>query len=327
MSPLGTRNETAEWGARISSQEIWNLRPPTAVLCIANASVSSTVFDTMENRMKKHQVRLTIIPEGFIGLLYEDGAFIRALKPGKHTFKIYFFHAVQREIKLVDMRERSLTIKGQEILTADKVAIRVSLLVYFKVRDAASAIHHVSEYEERIYEDVQLAARRFLASRNLDAILSDRNEISDNVKVNVSEAAAGYGVEIIRADVKDLVFPGNLREIMNQVLETERRAEAKLIEARKEAEANRIKSESQNEMMAKKLEAEKTQLKISAEAEQEKARIRLQTDLEQARAMSEYPVLLRLRQIEALQEMAKRGGKFSIGLKDDELSSIFNAES
>ncbi|KOR31628.1 hypothetical protein TI05_12385 [Achromatium sp. WMS3] len=267
-----------------------------------------------------------IISESFIGLLYENGAFIRKLEPGKHQFKFKLFEKIQREIKLVDMRERSLTIKGQEILTADKVAIRVSLLVYFKVKDAPSAIHNVSSYEERIYEDVQLAARRFLASRELDAILSDRNEISDNVKINVSEAASGYGVEIIRADVKDLVFPGNLREIMNQVLETERRAEAKLISARKEAEANQIKSQSENEMALKKLEAEKAQLKISAEAEQEKARIRLQTDLEQAKAMSEYPVLLRLRQIEALQEMAKKGGKFAIGFKDDDLSSIFDTD-
>lgn len=264
-----------------------------------------------------------IVPESFVGLLYVDGAFARTLGPGKHKLRRRLFDRTRREVKLVDMRERSLTIKGQEILTADKVAIRVSLLVYFRVNDAARAVHHVSAYEERIYEDVQLAARRFLASRELDAILSDRNEISDNVKIDVSEAAAGYGVEIIRADVKDLVFPGNLREIMNQVLETERRAEAKLIEARKEAEASQIKSRAENEVAIQKLEAEKARLRISAEAEREQARIQLQTDLEQARAIAEYPVLLRLRQIEALQEMAKRGGHFAIGLRDDEIASLF----
>lgn len=144
--------------------------------------------------------------------------------------------------------------------------------------------------------------------------------------MDVSEAATGYGVEIIRADVKDLVFPGNLREIMNQVLETERRAEAKLIEARKEAEVNQIRSQSENEAKLKKLETEKAQLKIAAEAEQERAKIRLETEIEQAKAMAQYPVLLRLRQIEALQEMAKQGGKFTIGLRDDELSSMFESD-
>ena len=269
---------------------------------------------------------IQIVPESFIGLLYKDGAFAKTLGAGKHKLKSSFFDRAIYEVKLVDMRERSLTIKGQEILTADKVAVRVSLLVYFKVRDAQSAIHNVSAYEERIYEDVQLAARRFLASRELDAILSDRNEISDNVRDDVSEAAASYGVEILRADVKDLVFPGNLREIMNQVLETERRAEAKLIEARKEAEAQQIRSQAENQSALQKLEAERQQAKITAEAEQERSKIRLASEIEQAQAMAQYPMLLRLRQINALQEMAKRGGKFAIALKDDELSSVFDAE-
>ncbi len=268
-----------------------------------------------------------IVPEAFIGLLYEDGAFVRALSPGRHTFTSSWFNTTEREVKLVDMRERSLTIKGQEILTADKVAIRVSLLVYFRVQNAESAMHNVSSYEERIYEDVQLAARRFLASRDLDAILSDRNEISDNVKDDVSGAATSYGVEIIRADVKDLVFPGNLREIMNQVLETERRAEAKLIQARKDAEANQVRSQAEHQAMLQTLEAERIQVRISAEAEQERARIHLQTEIEQARVLTEHPILLRLRQIEALQEMAKGGGKFVIGFRDDELSSVFEQDS
>jgi len=188
-----------------------------------------------------------MVSQGYIGVLYEDGAFIKVLSPGVYKLKKHWFDSVQRRIELVDMRERSITIKGQEILTSDKVAIRVSLLVYFRVKDPEAALHNVGLYEERIYEDVQLAARRFLASRTLEAILSDRNEISDAVRDEVKEAAFGYGVEILRADVKDLVFPGNLREIMNQVLETERRAEAKLIQAKKDVEASKIMSDAENE--------------------------------------------------------------------------------
>lgn len=275
----------------------------------------------MKTRPHEH-----IVPESFVGLLYEDGAFQRALKPGRHKLKRGLFDRRTREVKLVDMRERSLTIKGQEILTADKVAIRVSLLVYYRIRDPEGAMHNVSSYEERIYEDVQLAARRFLASRALDAILSDRNEISDAVRDDVSGGAASYGVEILRADVKDLVFPGNLREIMNQVLETERRAEAKLIDARKDAEAQRIRAQADNETTLQKLEAQREQARITAESERERETIRLQSEIEQAKAMADHPMLLRLRQIDALQEMAKRGGKFALGLKDDALLSAFEPE-
>src|SRR6516162_3982390 len=112
-----------------------------------------------------------IVQESFVGLLYVDGAFTEILKPGRHHFENGFWarRPPAREVRLVDMRERSLTIKGQEILTADKVAIRVSLLVYYRVKDAVAAAHNVSSYEERIYEDVQLAARRFLSSRHLEA--------------------------------------------------------------------------------------------------------------------------------------------------------------
>ncbi len=220
------------------------------------------------------------------------------------------------------MRERSLTIKGQEILTRDKVAIRVSLLVYFKVREAEAAVHNVASYEERIYEDVQLAARRFLAGRDLDEILSDRNEISDAVRDEVREAAEGYGVEIRRADVKDLVFPGNLREIMNQVLETERRSQAKLIEAKKDAEAQRIRTEAENEAQLQRLEAEKERIQVTAEAERQKMALRLEADVKEAEAFAQNPGLVKLRQMEVLRDMAASGARFVMGLDEKVLRGV-----
>ncbi len=262
-----------------------------------------------------------LIPNAFVGLLYEDGVFKRVLEPGKYPKRTGFFDSVDRTIALVDMRERSLTIKGQEILTRDKVAIRVSLLVYFKVTDAVAAQHAVEDYASRIYEDVQLAARRFLAGRTLDAILSDRNEISDAVRETVKDAATVYGVEIVRADVKDLVFPGNLREIMNQVLETERRAEAKLIQARKDIEARELEAVAQSAARMRALEAqrERLQLELLADREHEKVRLekqrrQLEMEVEEAKAITSHPALLELRKLEALEKMAGEGARFVIGL-------------
>jgi regulator of protease activity HflC (stomatin/prohibitin superfamily) len=286
------------------------------------------------------------IPQALVGVLYENGAYARTLAPGKYRLKNRLFDKVERTVTLVDVRERSITIKGQEILTADKVAIRVSLLVYFRVVDPVAALHNVASYEERIYEDVQLAARRFLANRTLDAILSDRNEISDAVRDDVKTTAAAYGVEIVRADVKDLVFPGNLREIMNQVLETERRAEAELIRARKDADAARIKAESLNAVERLKHEAELEhgrrvhqaaieQARLNAEAGFERARIeakderaraelKLALALEQAKALRDNPELFKLREIEALIEMAQAGGRFAVGLRTPAASTMLS---
>jgi len=255
-----------------------------------------------------------IVPQSYIGLLYEDGSFKDQLKPGKHKIKKHFFDDKERRIVLIDMRERSITIKGQEILTNDKVAIRVSLLVYYRVVEPEAAAHNVASYEGRIYEDVQLAARRFLSSRKLNAILSDRNEISDAVREEVSSAAASYGVEIIRADVKDLVFPGNLREIMNRVLETERRAEAELIEARKEAEVMNIRSSAESDAELRKVQAEKEQVKAMEEVEMIKFENRLEADIKEAKALQENPELIKLKRLHALMEMSKNGASFSVGL-------------
>ncbi len=252
-----------------------------------------------------------IVPHSFVGLLYEDGEFKKVLQPGKHIIRRMFFDKVEREIKLVDRREQSLIIKGQEILTKDKVAIRISLLVYYKITNPEVAIHNVVSYEERIYEDVQLAARRFLANRNLDDILSDRNEISDAVRDDVKNSASSYGVEIIRADVKDLVFPGNLREIMNRVLEVERESEAILIKARKEAEAARINIISVKERVL-----------LEAQTEMEKRKMQFQDEIDEAKLLEQHPVLLSLRRIKTLSDIAKNGGKFIIGLNGEESDNL-----
>lgn len=237
--------------------------------------------------------RTFIVKETHRGALYENGAFRQVLEPGRYAFWAWPLTRTHREVKRVDARNRSLTIKGQEILTADKVAIRVSILVYFRIVDVKAALHNVEAYEDRIYEDVQLSTRRFLAVKSLDEILKDRNEISDFVRQDVKESAASYGVEITRADVKDLVFPGNLREIMNRVLETERQSEAMLIEAQKKAEAARIIAEGERKAQAAKLEAER----------------------ELAQQLTDFPALLRIRELEAYQRIAEKPGQaFYIGL-------------
>ena len=249
-----------------------------------------------------------IIQHPYVGLLYEDGAFKRVLPSGKHKFKDGFFTNVIREIRLVDQREQSLTIKGQEILTQDKVAIRVSLLVYYKITDPSAALHNVASFDERIYEDVQLAARRFLASRKLDEILNDRNEISTAVRDDVKHAAESYGVEVLRADVKDLVFPGRLREIMNHAIEADRESEAIIIKARKEAEAAKIS-----------VESERQKSKLQAEGERELSQLRMEQEVEQAKLIEKYPSLLRLRRLETLEAMAKKGGKFEVQFNAEEV--------
>jgi regulator of protease activity HflC (stomatin/prohibitin superfamily) len=154
-----------------------------------------------------------IIKSTHRGLRYSDGVLTGVLDPGRHELPVKraFRRTPEVEIVQVDMRERELTIRGQEILTSDKVAIRVSVLTQFKVTDAVAAIETVAAYEDRLYSDVQLAARRSLASMTLEAILTNRTQLSEDILRDVKEAAAGYGVAILRSDVKDLVFRATSR--------------------------------------------------------------------------------------------------------------------
>lgn len=257
--------------------------------------------------------RPIIIKDTHRGLWYEDGVLTKVLEAGRYKLPSLqgWLGRPLVEIQLVDVRERELTIKGQEILTADKVAIRVSIIVQFRVTDPRAAIHEVEKYEERLYSDVQLAARRSLASMTLDEILTNRNRLSEDILRDVKETAARYGVSILRADVKDLVFPGNLQEIMNKVLAAERTAQAQLVEARTRAQTQQIAAEAQADISRIEAEALAQTSRLQSEAEAAARKIRNEAELaalrdseQSAKAYAAHPALLRLRELETLKELS-----------------------
>lgn len=263
--------------------------------------------------------REIIIKDTHRGLWYEDGVLVKVLGAGRYKrpwrlpdWLSVFGRRPTVEVALVDMRARDLTIKGQEILTADKVAIRVSILVQFAVVDPRAAMHAVESYEDRLYSDVQLAARRSLASMTLEDILTNRHRLSEDILREVKESATSYGVAIARADVKDLVFPGNLQEIMNKVLAAERTSQAHLVEARTKAEVQRIEAatkadgqrlQAQTEAEAEKLrsqsKAEATTLAVQAEMRALEERSKM------AAAYQTHPALLRLEELATLRELGQ----------------------
>jgi len=260
--------------------------------------------------------REVIIRPTHRGLWYEDGVFKKILEPGRYVKPRYvnlgFYRRPHVEVLLIDVRERELTIKGQEILTADKVAIRVSIIVQFCVADPAAALHAVVNFEERLYSDVQLAARRSLATMTLEDILTNRNRLSNDILRDVQEAARGYGVSIFRADVKDLVFPGNLQEIMNRVLAAERMSQAQLVEARTKSEVQRIEAQAKSDAQRLEAEARAASDRLAALSESERQKMKTQADVESlrerelaAKAYSSHPALLRLQELETLRELAR----------------------
>lgn len=289
--------------------------------------------------------REVIIKDSHRGLYYEDGVLLKILEAGRHVLveqeKLSFRVRVRRfltrykaprkpeiEVQLVDVRERDLTIKGQEILTADKVALRVSVIVQFRITDPRAAIHAVENYEERLYSDVQLAARRSMATMTLEELLTNRNKLSEDILNDVKEAAAGYGALILRADIKDLVFPGNLQEIMNRVLAAERNSEVHLVEARAKAEIQKIEAQTKAESARQEAESAAASRLAIAKAEAEAINVQTAAEIQSlrerekaAQAYSTHPALLRLRELETLSEMARTAEvKMLVGFDKPQLS-------
>jgi regulator of protease activity HflC (stomatin/prohibitin superfamily) len=251
-----------------------------------------------------------IIRSSHRGLRYVDGRFDTVLEPGRYELPVTARWGKRQpkvEIVQVDVRERELTIRGQEILTADKVAVRVSIITQFRVTDPVAAVEKVAGYEDRLYSDIQLAARRSLASMTLEGILTTRNELSEDILRDVSSIASGYGVEILRSDVKDIVFPGNLQDIMNRVLTAQRLAEAQLVEARTKAEREALEATSRADAERVAAAARGESTRLAAQADADAARIRAAAEVdalnrlaEAATAYAEHPALLRVRELDTL---------------------------
>jgi regulator of protease activity HflC (stomatin/prohibitin superfamily) len=276
-----------------------------------------------------------IIKDTHRGLWYEDGVLTKVVEAGRYKVPLkhwLFFRPKPRvEVQLVDMRERDLTIKGQEILTADKVALRVSIIVQFRVVDPKLALHAVEKYEDRLYSDVQLAARRSLASMTLEEILTNRNRLSEDILRDVKGTAASYGVTIQRADVKDLVFPGNLQEIMNKVLAAERMSQVQLVEARTKADVQKIESQSKAESQKQEAEARAAAERLAAQSQAEVQRLQTEAEIKRlqerertAQAYAKHPALLRMLELETLRELGENANaRIYIGF-DKHLSAEAN---
>jgi regulator of protease activity HflC (stomatin/prohibitin superfamily) len=147
----------------------------------------------------------------------------------------------------------------------------------------------------------------------LEEILTNRNHLSEDILSDVKESAATYGVAILRADVKDLVFPGNLQEIMNKVLAAERLSQAQLVEARTKAETERIAQAAKLQAQREQAETLASLQRLTAETDAEATLVRTEADVaalrareNAAQAYTNHPALLRLRELETLQDLAKQ---------------------
>lgn len=169
-------------------------------------------------------------------LLYRDGVLVQALREGLHVF---WKGTGKVAWKTVDRREQVADVAGQEIMTADKVTLRVNLLVTYQVADAQRAVSSVADYTQALYREAQLVLRAAVGGKTLDALLADKESVGGEVKNTLTARAAEMGVRVIGVGLRDIVLPGDMKTLLNQVIAATKEAEANLIRRREETAAAR----------------------------------------------------------------------------------------
>jgi regulator of protease activity HflC (stomatin/prohibitin superfamily) len=212
------------------------------------------------------------VPDTALVLLIVDGAFKRLLGPGLHAFWKY-----QRVLKVeqADRRVQAMEVAGQEILTRDKVSLRVNLTALWQIEDVVRARASVAEVTDGVYKTLQFALRAAVGGRTLDELLADKGLLDREILEGAVAGLTVQGVALRSVGVKDVILPGEMKTILNQVVEAEKRAQANLIQRREETAAMR-------------------------------------SLLNTARLMEGNPVLMRLKELETLEKVTEKIDKLTV---------------
>ena len=192
--------------------------------------------DPMLKAIADKAVYARVVPEGHVGLLYIDGELTRSLKPGFHAF-----FAVEREVsvQLFDTRVQTLEVSGQEILTKDKVSLRINLTATYQLTDVEKAVRETKDSLDHLYKEVQFGLRGAVGTRTLDALLEDKAVIDQSVADHLKARFEAIGVTVKSVGVKDIILPGDMKELLGKVVEAEKAAQANVIRRREETNATR----------------------------------------------------------------------------------------
>lgn len=246
------------------------------VLWTPRAQVRATLVNT--------QTLLAEIPEGFWplappsliktvlvqpwerALVYVDGKLDRELSAGRYAL-FQDDHVVTVEVH--GLRERELQIVGQEVMTADKVTLRINVMLKYRITNVVQATSSVENLHDALYAEAQIASRRLIAGNTLDVLLEQRTGVGSMLRDAIVDRAHAWGVEVIQIDLKDVVLPGEMKTLLNRVIEAEKQAIASNILRREETAATRSLANT-------------------------------------AKLLESNPTLMRLKELEAMKEIAEK---------------------
>jgi regulator of protease activity HflC (stomatin/prohibitin superfamily) len=176
------------------------------------------------------------VEAGHQALVFLDGRLAETLEPGRYA---YWREVARLRVLQVDLREKTLEVGGQDIMTADKVTLRLNATVTYRVADPVQAVAAVESYEQALYRDAQLALRAVVGARELDALLADKEGVARELEEGLRARGAGMGLVVSGLGIRDVILPGEMKAILNRVVEAKKAAEADLVTRREETAAMR----------------------------------------------------------------------------------------
>lgn len=218
----------------------------------------------LKSRGAMDQLEAISIDEGHAGVYFRNGQYIQTLPAGK-----YAFWKGQDKVKVVQVNLRDLTldIAGQEIMTSDKVTLRLNAIVTYRVANAQVAVEKTDDVKQALYREAQLALRSVIGTRELDGLLTQKDAIAAELLQAIRTQSQEFGLTIIGLGIRDIILPGEMKDLLNKVTEARKAAEANLITRREETAAMR-------------------------------------SQLNTAKVLESNPVLMRLRELEVLEKVA-----------------------
>ena len=219
------------------------------------------------------------VEAGEVGLFLRNGRHEATLAPGVYGL---WKGVARAKVVTVELREQVMDVAGQEIMTADKVTLRLNAVVTYKVADPLVAVTTVEDYGQALYREAQLVLRAGIGARELDALLGEKDAVARELDDALRERVAAIGLEVVSLGIRDIVLPGEMKELMNKVTEARKAAEAALITRREETAAMRSQANT-------------------------------------AKILETNPVLMRLRELEVLEKVADKA-KLSVVLGEGGLT-------
>ena len=180
--------------------------------------------------MWRYSLMWVVVFENERGVVYKQGKFHRILQPGGHW--VYTF---LEKVQKIDIRSRFITIPGQDVLSSDNIGVRVSVAVNFRVEDPFKALNSAFNYTESLYLILQLELRDLFGSTPIDELLAKRKDIGNALLEKSKEKAAELGLVLLSADIKDIMLPGDLKNIFAQIVNARNEGLAALERARGES--------------------------------------------------------------------------------------------